>query len=173
MLRRNIIIITTFLFFQTATLYSSAINAEINFTREEWGTSRNYGKIDEKKYDFRVISIPFSELDKKRKTLKDWRGIDSYDPPRFAVSGITFKIENTLITFPVAAFHDLGIPGGAYGMEVVKKDKQILLNLKGGDGTGSYTAIFFIENSKLIKRQIKEFTPDGEYNVTETIKFNR
>jgi hypothetical protein len=173
MLRRKLQLIIALIFFQATAFYASTVNAEIKFTRESWGTSRNHGAIDEKKYDFRVISVPFSELDKERKALKDWRGIDSYDPPRFAVSNITFQIENTLIKFPVAAFHDLGIPGGPYGMKVEKNGMQILLNLKGGDGAGSYTSIFIIENAKLIERQIKEFTPDGEYNVTETIKFNR
>ena len=173
MLRRKIQIIITLLLFQTTTLFASSVNAEIKFTRESWGTSRNHGTIDEKKYDFRVVSAPFSELDKERKTLKDWKGIDSYDPPKVVVSSITFQIENKLIKFPIAAFHDLGIPGGPYSMKIEKNGKQIFLNLKGGDGAGTYTSIFIIENAKLIERQIKEYTPDGEYNVTETIKFNR
>ena len=104
--------------------------------------------------------------------LPIWRGIDSYDPPEFAISSVTFQLGDTIIVFPVSAYHDLGIPGGPYGMKVEKKGQKILLNLKGGDGAGSYTSIFIIENTKLIERQIKEFTPDGEYNVTETIKFN-
>ncbi len=156
--------------FLLAILYVPHSIAAPDAIRESWGTSRIHGKVDNIRYDFRVISVPFTELPNERKSQKSWKGVDSHRSPEFAIITITFKISDTLIKFPLSAFRDLGEPGGPYGMSVESHGKQILLNLKGGDGGGSYTAIFIIENSKLIERSIKEFTSDGDYKITETIK---
>jgi len=110
-----------------AILYVPYSIAVPNFIRESWGTSRIYGTVDNIQYDFRAISVPFTELPNDRKSQKKWKGMDSYDPPRFAIISITFKIADKLIKFPVSTFRDLGNPGGPYGMSVESNASKFYL----------------------------------------------
>jgi len=163
MIKVHIILLSVF-------IYSSLVIASSAFTREEWGTGRNYGEVAGFQYDFRVVCAPYSEAKSKMAEINKWLGEDSYDPPRFVVTNITIEINGANIDIPEVTFTDLGNPIGAYGMSVEKEGPYLLFKLKGGDGAGSYTAIFVVQNEKIIKRQISEYIPQTDkYGITETI----
>ena len=62
MIRIKAVIITTVFLLQIAIVYVPNTYAQVQFIREFWGTSRIFGKIGKDQFDFRVISLPFSEL---------------------------------------------------------------------------------------------------------------
>ena len=82
--------------------------------------------------------------------------------PLSIIKEIHFVLDGESINFPVQSYLDLAnlhIPTGVY---VKLKGKAVRIYLKGGDGAGSYKAVFEVLKNKLLSRLIIFRNKEGE-----------
>jgi hypothetical protein len=94
--------------------------------------------------------------------VKNWVGGDSFDPPSYVFDSLNLSIDGIEVTVPKSVYYDIYDPL-PYGPYIMDDGEVLYLVINASDGAGSAEAWVRIENKRIVKRRIKQFTPDGEF----------
>jgi hypothetical protein len=100
---------------------------------------------------------------------KNIPGVDGYCPDRI-VDGVSLWIEKRPVAVPSEAFQDLANPHVPGGVSLVADGGRLVIQIEGGDGTGSYEAKLHVTAHRVVRRDVYAIDHDGEW-TPKTLEF--
>ena len=149
-------LLTALLLFGAVAIAAHADEKSAKVSRD-WSGTRSGESFHGHKYE---ITWVLAKYDGRKPSA--WVGGDSVDPPDHVLKSLKLRVDGVEVAVPESVYFDIYDPIH-YGPYIMDDGQALYLVIKASDGAGATQVWIRIENKVVVKRRVRQFTPNGAF----------